>query len=401
MRHQTRLLVQISAAHLVSHFHVMTVPALLPVLPDVMKVSFVDLGIALGVFNIVSALCQAPLGFAVDRFGGRRVLMLGLAVGSFGFALLAAAPTYPILLVAMAIAGFANGVYHPADYALLSQGMDAGRMGRAFSIHTFAGFLGGAIAPPIIIGLAFLFDVRWAFASAVVVGLVALIVVWRGPRVMPAAREAAHATAQKGDARRPARAARSTILVLTILFMMLSLNNGALERFSVTALVQGFDVSLSIANIALTALLFASAVGVLAGGVLADRTEHHGFVAAIAFVLAALLVTMVILVRLPDPVLILTLGATGFLTGIVVPSRDMLVRAASPAGQEGKTFGFVSTGLNIGGVIGPLLFGFLLDKGQASGVLWAAVGFMIVTTAIVLAQELNRPATGREAVASR
>lgn len=58
---QRGLLAQISAAHLVSHFHIMTIPALLPLLPAAMGVSFVDLGIALGVFNIVTAVVQAPL----------------------------------------------------------------------------------------------------------------------------------------------------------------------------------------------------------------------------------------------------------------------------------------------------------------------------------------------------
>ena len=400
MAPQTRLLAQISVAHLISHFHFMTVPALLPVLPNAMKVSFIDLGIALGIFNVVSALCQAPLGFAVDRFGARRVLMVGLALGSAGFALVAAIPTYTGLLMGMAIAGFANGIYHPADYALLSQNMDARRMGRAFSIHTFAGFLGGAITPPIILGMALAFDLRWAFTTAAFVGVIALIFVSLGTRGMPAAGKASHAGEHSTDARQPARAARATILVLTILFMMLSLSTGAIERFLVTALVQGFEVPLSAANIALTAFLFASAFGVLAGGVLADRTSRHGFVAAIAFALAAVLVTTVILVRLPPLGLILMLGATGFLTGVVAPSRDMLVRAASPAGQEGKTFGFVSTGLNFGGVIGPILYGLLLDKGLASSVLWASVGFMIVTTAIVIAQELHRNDRRREAISS-
>tara|TARA_Y100000780_G_scaffold122311_1_gene110219 strand:+ start:49 stop:606 length:558 start_codon:yes stop_codon:yes gene_type:complete len=174
---------------------------------------------------------------------------------------------------------------------------------------------------------------------------------------------------------------------LTLLFTLLSLSTGAIEKFSVSALVQGFDVALPAANVALTVFLFASAFGVLAGGVLADRTDKHGYVAAAAFGLAAFIVVLVIRVPLPPVALAIALGATGFLTGMVAPSRDMLVRAASPAGAEGRTFGIVSTGFNVGGVIGPILFGFLLDHELASGVLWAAVGFMGATTAVVLLQE--------------
>lgn len=369
----------------------MTVPALLPLLPAAMGVNFVDLGIAIGLFNIVSALCQAPLGFAVDRFGARRMLIGGLTLGAISFTLLAVSPSYPMLLFAMVVAGLANGVYHPADYAILSRGMDTERMGRAFSFHTFAGFLGGAVTPPIMIGMALAFDLRWAFACSSAASMIALVIILVGPDMGPFP-ERENRDAQRTTLARPVPVARRSILVLTILFMILNLSTGAIERFSVSALVEGFAVTLSTANIALTAFLFASASGVLVGGYLADRTERHGFVAATAFAMAALLVAMVILVPLPDALLILTMGAAGFLTGIVAPSRDMLVRAAAPPGQEGKIFGIVSTGFNIGGVIGPILFGFLLDSRLPSAVLWASVGFMVITALIVIGQERRRTA---------
>ena len=51
-------------------------------------------------------------------------------------------------MVAMfALLGIANGVYHPADYAILSQLVSRERAGQAFSVHIFAGFLGTAVAP--------------------------------------------------------------------------------------------------------------------------------------------------------------------------------------------------------------------------------------------------------------
>ncbi|WP_109613336.1 MFS transporter [Pseudaminobacter salicylatoxidans] len=387
MRSQPGLLGQISAAHLVSHLHIMTVPALLPLLPDILNVNFIDLGIALGVFNIISALCQAPLGYAVDRYGARCVLIAGLALGSASFALVAAIPSFTVLLVAMAMAGLANGVYHPANYALLSQGMAPNRMGRAFSIHTFAGFFGGAIAPPIMVSTALASDIRWAFAVAAVSGfLVLAAIVSRSFAPLASLPEPSDSRIDVKHVR-STYAATSAIIMLTVLFMMLSLSTGTIERFSVAALVEGFGVPLSTANMALTTFLFASAFGVLTGGILADRTKRHGSVAVAAFALAAVLVATIALVKLPDTLLVLTMGGIGFLTGIVAPSRDMLVRAISPIGQEGRTFGIVSTGFNIGGVIGPILCGALLDRGLASAVLWASAGFMIITASVVTLQE--------------
>lgn len=307
-------------------------------------------------------------------------------MGSFSFALVAALPTYAWLLVAMGLAGLANGVYHPADYSLLSHGIPSERMGRAFSIHTFAGFLGASLAPPLMVGVALAWAPRWSFAVAAVAGLIALgAVAIRSNQSTKM--EGTEPIRKTKASTRPLTTPLGTLAVLTLLFTMLSLSTGAIEKFSVSALVQGFDVTLPSANLALTVFMFASAFGVLAGGVLADRTNRHGYVAAGAFALAAVIVVVVIGAALPPLALALALGAVGFLTGIVAPSRDMLVRAASPAGAEGRTFGIVSTGFNVGGVIGPILFGFLLDRGLASGVLWASVCFMGITTVIVLLQE--------------
>lgn len=74
------LLAQVSAAHLVSHFYMLVIPALLPVLPKMMQVNFMQLGFALAVFGVVSALVQAPIGFLVDKWGAKSLLK-----GSFVF----------------------------------------------------------------------------------------------------------------------------------------------------------------------------------------------------------------------------------------------------------------------------------------------------------------------------
>lgn len=386
------LLAQISAAHLVSHVHIMTLPALLPLLPGHFGRSFLEIGFALTLFNLVSLLVQTPMGFACDRLGARRVLVAGLVVGGISFILLALQPTYSVLLVAMAAAGLANGVYHPADYALLSTGVDGKRMGRAFSLHTFAGYLGTAISPPVLLGVAALTHVGAAFALAGAMGLaVAAVLV-----LMP--RQAADASEPLRDAPaddRPAvpdrrRLLSATVLVLTLMFVLLNLSTGGIQSFSVSALVMDYGVELAAANTALTVFLFMSAAGVLAGGSLADRTSRHGFVASGAFMATAIICACLAFGR-PSPLAItVLLGLAGFLSGIITPSRDMLVRAAAPKGAEGIVFGIVSTGFNIGGLIGPLLYAALLDQRLGWAIFAVASGFMLLTVALTLAQEMRK-----------
>ena len=386
-RGETALLTRVSMAHLVSHFHIMTLPALIPLLPAYLGVGFVEVGIALAVFNIVSLFVQTPIGFLVDRLGARRLLMAALILGGFSFLSVAAFGSYPLLLVAMAAAGLANGVYHPADYALLSAGIDGERMGRAFSVHTFAGFLGTAIAPAVLLGIAAVSSVAAAFAASGLIGLAVAALLLTGRSMQPEAGRAAGARTKAGETQARNSLFTPAVLSLTALFALLNLSMGGVQNFSVAAFVAGYGLELTLANTALTAFLFASALGVLAGGTLADRTSHHGQLAAIAFLATAVLVALVALVRLPPVLLVTVMGLAGFLAGVITPSRDMMVRAAAPPGAEGRVFGIVSTGFNVGGVAGPLLYAGLLDHGHPRWVLVTAVIFMALTVALAWYQE--------------
>jgi MFS family permease len=126
---------------------------------------------------------------------------------------------------------------------------------------------------------------------------------------------------------------------------------------------------------------------VLAGGALADKTRRHGDVAAVGFGLAALAMLLVATLTLSVPALILAMGLSGFIFGLVQPARDMLVRRAAPPGSAGRVFGIVSTGFNIGGTVGPILFGWMMDNGSPRWVFGAAVIFMAMTALYGLLEE--------------
>src|ERR1700737_4665091 len=136
-----RTLAAISVAHWVSHFHLFVLPMLFPFLKAQLGVGYIELGFALTVFAVTSGLTQAPIRYLADHIGARKVLLMGLTVGGLALIMLGLHLSYPFLLASAVLLGLANSVYHPADYAILSAHMDEARMGRAFSIHTFAGFL--------------------------------------------------------------------------------------------------------------------------------------------------------------------------------------------------------------------------------------------------------------------
>src|SRR6185312_12664068 len=105
------------------------------------------------------------------------------------------------------------------------------------------------------------------------------------------------------------------------------------------------------------------------------------------FAVNAAIVLAIATLTPPAPLLIAAMTVAGFLSGVIAPSRDMLVRAAAPAGAAGRAFGIVSTGFNIGGIVSPLLFGWIMDQNAPHWVFGASVVFMVITVLLALATE--------------
>jgi MFS family permease len=373
-----RTLVAISVAHWVSHFHMFVLPMLFPFLKERLGVGYIDLGFALTIFAVVSGLTQAPIGYLADHVGARKILLIGLTLGGFALIMLGLHLSYSWLIASAVLLGIANSVYHPADYAILSAHMNEARMGRAFSIHTFAGFLGGAVAPGIVAALAATIGGYGALIVAGAAGpLVALlIIVLRTPDAHRANSKAENAQASRQNILTPA------LMMLTVFFLLLNISTAGIYNFSVVALMGGYGASFSTANIALTAFLGASAIGVLAGGFLADRTHRHGQVASVCFGIDAIAVLIIAFTTLPAAALTVAMAFAGFLSGVIAPSRDMLVRQAAPPGAAGRAFGIVSTGFNVGGIIAPLLFGWIMDQNMPRWVFGASAIFMALTVVL-------------------
>ena len=371
----TRLVLSVSAAHFVSHYYILLLPPLFEFVRADYGVSYTELGFALLAYNTVSAVLQTPAGFLVDRLGARSLLIGALILGAIAYAIAGLVHSFWVLVAMFAVAGVGNTIYHPADYALLSHHVPPERVAKAFSVHTFAGMLGSAVAPGTLLLMQSVWGWRGAFVGAAALGLaVACALLVQGEE--PASTKTAP---QQNETRVGWQLLTSPVILINLVFfLLLALINAGLQNYSVVALTALYGTSPATANAALTGYLALTAAGVLLGGYVASRTTRHGFVAVLTLTATAAAAALIAGIDLHKLLLIAAMSAAGLFLGAGMPARDMIVRAVTPPGAFGKVFGFVSTGFNIGGMISPVIFGLAMDHGHPQWVFALAAVFSLL-----------------------
>lgn len=377
----------ISAGHFLSHFYALALPAMFLTLKETFGVSYAELGLAVTAYNLLGGFAQAPMGFVVDRLGPRRVLLIGLGINAIAIALMGLADAYWVLLVLSLLAGFGNSVFHPADYAILSGSILEQRLGRAFSIHTFAGFLGSACAPVIMLSITAMADWRTAFLIVGLAGLLVLGLMCLSGNSLLGESGSKLLTDNSSEQGGMQLLASPSILLFLLFFVAYGLAGGGLVAFTASGLIGLHGISTEWANLALTGHLFGVVGGVAMSGLVIDRLRRDLLLASMALLLALVFVLLPTVISGPGLTLALIMTVVGVGLGAVLPPRDLMVRATAPYGQTGKVFGFVFVGYTVGASLSPLLFGWLLDNGRPALVFVLAAVFVFVALLAIIAAQ--------------
>lgn len=379
--------------HGFSHFYQLVLPPLFPLIQAETGISYTRLGLLMGVFYVTSGLLQTPSGFLVDRFGARVMLRGGLTLLASAIFLFGFAQSYETMVVLAIIGGAGNAVFHPADYAFMTANVSDRRMGRAYSVHSVGGHLGYAAAPTAMLWLGTVLGWHGALIAAGLAGIVPVLLLQMRIEAGPAgeidgkAEKPTPADADEGVAAGLKILLHPTMVMLFAFFVLFAMSLIGLQSFTPTALIVLRDVSLSTATLALAGFLLGSPLGILAGGVIADRIRRHNAMAAGGITLSALAVLAIGVLEPPVAMLAPIFFISGFCFGSALPSRDMVVRSVTPKGSSGKVFGFVYSGLDVGAAASPVLFGWFLDIGHPSWIFLFAPVFLILSVAIILLTE--------------
>ncbi|OZI71116.1 MFS transporter [Bordetella genomosp. 12] len=386
-RRDWQIILLIGVAHSSSHFFQLVLPSLYVSLGNEFGLDFARLGLLVSVFYVVSGLGQASSGFIVDRIGARPVLWFGLSCFVLSAIVIGASTGYGMLMLAAAIGGVGNSIFHPADYSIINHRVSPARLGHAFSVHGLTGNLGWALTPVFITTITLLANWRVAaFSAAALIAFILLLTVL-GRDLLGApnpSRDADTAAAPQPSAWQTLTAllARPALWGAFLFFAFTSIALSSVQNYTIPLLGQLYDLSRVTASSALSGYMLASALGMAAGGFLVSATPRTERTVTAALLMAGLTLVVLAMGWVPASLAALVVGVAGFCAGVAAPSRDMLIRRVTPKGATGSVYGLVYSGMDVGSALGPLGFGLLLDAGLAQGP-WIGAGLAFAIGAIL------------------
>lgn len=385
LRSDARVIALVGLAHGISHFYHLILAALFVWLKPAFGLSYAELGLLMTVFFIISGVGQALAGFVVDRFGARAVLFAGVFLLGVSALALSTAHSYAALMLGAMLAGMGNSVFHPADYTILNQRVSPARVAYGFSVHGISGNIGWALSPLFMTYVATHYDWRIALQCAAVLPFTVLLILFLNRHAIrpEPVKQAVPGQPAGGEGtldflRLPA------VWMCFAFFFITAIALGGIQSFASVALVKLYDMSLALATSSYTAYMLASAVGMLAGGVVGARSAHPDRNVAIAFSAAALLAVLLAMAVVPAWGAVVLMGAIGLTSGVAGPSRDLMIRAAAPKNATGRVYGVVYSGLDSGLAVGPVFFGALMD-GNHPALLFVFIGLfqaLAIATAV-------------------
>lgn len=382
LRQDATVIGLVGLAHASSHFGHLLLPLMFPVFMTEFGLSFSQVGLLMTTFFVVSGLGQALAGFGVDRVGARPLLFVALGLFALASALASGVTGYSGLVAVAALAGLGNATFHPVDFTILNQRVSPARLGHAFSAHGLSGNLGWAGAPVFMAGISSVSHWRTAYlAAAVMYGLIALVLfIYRDSLLTQVVQHP-----PEGPAEHSMAFMKLPVVWWCFSFFLLStMTLAVIQSFSVSILQAMHGISFEAATLTLTAYMLCGALGMLVGGFMAARVLNSDRVVALAMSAGALLLALCATGLLGATGTLGVLAATGFAVGIGGPSRDMMIKKATPAGATGRVYGLVYSGLDVGFALSPVLFGAFMDRGWYGATLAGAALVLLLSVVAAL-----------------
>lgn len=339
---------------------------LVAVLALVIGLSNSQVGLALILYNVGSALAQPLFGWWADRVGPRWFIVggMGWMIALYSFA--AVGEPWPAL-VAITLAGFGSGSFHPTGTLVASSASRTSRT-QATAFFFMAGQLGLFIGP--IVGGQFI-D-RFGRIGFLILPLFALFaLVGSFLHVQPVRRAASAVSATVQVVRR--QVSWPTIGALVALMLLISTVSITTINFAPKLFLEQGSSSLY-AGIMSGSWMLGSAFGGLAGGWLADRYSNR---VALGVGLLGALIPLFFYIPAPYLARIPLLTVAGFFGGMPHSVLVLGVQWLFPA-RRAMASGLALGLMFMGGAVGSYLVGIVADGiGLAITLQWLALLLLV------------------------
>jgi len=373
-------------AHFAHHLVTALPVPLLPFIRDEFSLDYTRAALVISAFSVPYGFSQLPAGWLADRFGARRLLLVGISgVATMGL-VVGLSTSYTVLLIALFVMGALGGGYHPAAPAVIAQVTDSARRGRALGFHMIGGSASYFLAPIVAGALAVAWGWRSPFITLAIPSLLfgVLLYIVLGRREKAATPVSTVAGKPEAECDRIDWLRMATLLVLTGTTAAII---QCVVAFIPLYLVDAYGYEEHNAAFAISLFYSTGLWAAVAGGHLSDRIGRVRVV-----VLFGLLSGPALALLHLSGSAIMVLGLMFFL-GIALyaraPASESYVVANTPIAKRSSVLGIYYFGSQEGaGVLAPL-FGRLVDW-HGFGTAFTAVGLGLLTVAILCSVILLR-----------
>lgn len=168
-------------AHTLEHIYARSFLVLIPAIYVSLGLAPFQAGLLDGVRQFTSGLTSMSSGLFVDVLAHRRgqILAISFAMIAIGYFLVAIAPSYVLIVVALSVASAGSAIWHPPALGLLAERFPE-RKGLFISLHRSTGNIGDSLGPLIVGALLSVAGWRWIAGggSPVMLGVAALILIF-------------------------------------------------------------------------------------------------------------------------------------------------------------------------------------------------------------------------------
>jgi FSR family fosmidomycin resistance protein-like MFS transporter len=265
-----RILTAISFCHLLNDMMQSVIPAVYPILKASYHLNFAQVGFITFALQLTASLLQPLVGIYTDSRPTPYSLAVGMGFTLIGLLLLSSAPSYAVILLAVALVGMGSSVFHP-ESSRVARMASGGRHGLAQSIFQVGGNFGTSLGPLLAAYIVVPAGQRsiagFSIAALIAMAVLARVGSWYKQRRSTGKKS--HASAKSSPL--PSRRVAFAIAVLVTLVFSKFVYMASLSSYYTFYLIDKFHVSVQNAQVHLFIFLGAVAAGTIIGGPVGDR----------------------------------------------------------------------------------------------------------------------------------